>query len=304
MKRNLRSLLTFSIGVLSVLLTSCSENLPSSFSFDDSNSVTSSISNDENSSEDSSSYDDISSSETSNSSNSSSEVDPYTGDYYKSITSSMNGTTLIKALASIVSIDSTNRSYEWSRYEAADEALDDSNSILCLYTRHNIQKSSHCGSYSWNTWNREHIWTQSKYPSSKTDNHNIFACEGQINNYRGNLKFGEVEHTSKNRLTVFGNLTDCYRANSIFEPCDEAKGEVARSVLYGVVMYDYTLSLMLDVETALKWNIEHPVTERDIKRNDTVYALQKTRNPFSDHPEYACRIWGSTNSTTKQICGM
>ena len=79
MKRNLRSLLTFSIGVLSVLLTSCSENLPSSFSFDNSNSVTSSISNDENSSEDSSSYDDINSSETSNSSNSSSEVDPYTG---------------------------------------------------------------------------------------------------------------------------------------------------------------------------------------------------------------------------------
>lgn len=228
----------------------------------------------------------------------------YTGDYYKSISSSLSGNNLSKALASIVSIGSTSRSYDWSRYEAADEALDDSNSILCLYTRHNIKKSNHCGSCSWTTWNREHIWTQSKYPNSKTDNHNIFACEGQINNYRGNLKFGEVEHTSSNRLTVFNHQTNCYKTSSVFEPCDEAKGEVARAVMYGVVMYNYTISNMLDVEIALKWNLEHPVTDRDIKRNNVVYSLQKNRNPFSDHPEYACRIWGSTNATTKKICGM
>ncbi len=228
----------------------------------------------------------------------------YTGEYYKLISSSLSGSNLSKALASIVDIGSTSRSYDWSRYEAADEALDDSNSILCLYTRHNIKKSSHCGSYSWTTWNREHIWTQSKYPNSKTDNHNIFACEGQINNYRGNLKFGEVEHTSSNRLTVFNHQTNCYKTSSIFEPCDEAKGEVARAVMYGVVMYNYTISNMLDVEIALKWNLEHPVTERDIKRNNVVYSLQKNRNPFSDHPEYACRIWESTNATTKKICGM
>jgi endonuclease I len=139
----------------------------------------------------------------------------------------------------------TSPDYDWPRYEAADEAYNDSSSIISIYTRHNISKSAHVGSgssYSWTTWNREHIYTQKAFPNSDDDNHNIFACEGQINNYRGNLKFGEVTHNSSNQLTVHGHLTDNYRANSLFEPCDEAKGEVARAVLYTSLYYNYTIS--------------------------------------------------------------
>ena len=195
-------------------------------------------------------------------------------------------------------------SYDWSRYEAEDEAEDDSSSILCVYTRHNIAKNSHCGSYSWTTWNREHVWTQTLYPESKTDNHNIFACEGQINNYRGNMPYGEVEHTATNTKDIFGHKIDCYWTSSYFEPCDEAKGEIARSVMYGTVMYSRNMTLMFkNIETALKWHIEHPVTNRDIFRNNTAYKLQGNRNPFVDNPSYACKIWGNTNAATKALCG-
>ena len=54
----------------------------------------------------------------------------------------------------------------------------------------------------------------------------------------------------------------------------------------------------------LKWNLKYPVLEREQVRNEGAETLQGNRNPFIDHPEYACRIWGSTNSTTRQICGM
>lgn len=194
-----------------------------------------------------------------------------------------------------------SKSYDWSRYEDADEALDDSTSILSLYTRHNIKKSNHCGSYAWDKWNREHIWTQSAWPDSDTDNHNIFACEGQINGYRSNKIFAEGGST----VEVFGHVTGCKQTDSTFEPCDEAKGEVARSVMYGAVMYSRELTGEIQsVYLALKWHLEHPNTARDLRRNDVVYNNQGNRNPFVDHPEYACKIWGGTNSETKAICGM
>ena len=194
-----------------------------------------------------------------------------------------------------------NPSYDWSRYEAADEAEDDSSSVLCVYTRHNIPKNNHCGSYAWDKWNREHVWTQSAYPASKTDNHNIFACEGQINNERGNKPFAEGGDT----VVIFGHTTGCKQTSSTFEPCDEAKGEIARSVMYGTVMYSYTMTNEIDsIYLALKWHLEHSITSRETKRNEVVYGLQGNRNPFVDHPEYACKIWGNTNSQTKSICGM
>ena len=57
------------------------------------------------------------------------------------------------------------------------------------------------------------------------------------------------------------------------------------------------------IELALKWHLQHPNTERDIRRNNIVYGNQGNRNPFVDHPEYACKIWGNTNSATKSLCG-
>ncbi|MCQ2771139.1 MAG: endonuclease [Clostridia bacterium] len=220
--------------------------------------------------------------------------------YYSSC-EGKEGSALQSELLSINAPKST--SYDWSRYEACDEAENDSSSIICIYTRHNIKKNSHVGSYSWDTWNREHVWTQTKYPNSKTDNHNIFACEGEINNIRGNYSYAEVVHNSTTQVTVHDHLTDCYFDNSYFEPCDDAKGEIARSVMYGTVMYSYRMTdIAKNIETMLKWHLEHPVSNRDVYRNNTAYKLQGNRNPFVDEPSYACKIWGNTNDATKALC--
>lgn len=218
--------------------------------------------------------------------------------YYKQC-EGLSGSALQSKLLSINKPKSP--SYDWERYEDADEALDDSTSILSIYTRHNIKKSNHCGNYAWDKWNREHIWTQSAFPKSASDNHNIFACEGQINGYRSNKPFA----MGGNTVVVFGHTTGCKQTGSTFEPCDEAKGEVARSVMYGTVMYSYTMTQEIDsIYLALQWHIEHPITERDTRRNEIVYGNQGNRNPFVDHPEYACKIWGNTNDQTRAICNM
>ena len=84
--------------------------------------------------------------------------------------------------AELLSINKWNsKSYNWSRYEAADEAENDSSSIISIYTRHNIKKNAHVGSsYSWDTWNREHVWTQTAYPNSKTDMFAMFMETGFV----------------------------------------------------------------------------------------------------------------------------
>ena len=218
--------------------------------------------------------------------------------YYKAC-EGLSGSSLQSKLKDINAPKSP--SYDWDRYEDADEALDDSTCILSIYTRHNIKKGNHCGNYAWDKWNREHVWTQSAYPKSASDNHNIFACEGQINGYRGNKPFAEGGET----VVVFGHTTGCKQTNNTFEPCDEAKGEIARSVMYGTVQYSYTMTNEIkSIALALKWHLEHPITERDTRRNEVVYENQGNRNPFVDHPEYACKIWGNTNSETKALCGM
>lgn len=218
-----------------------------------------------------------------------------TPDYATNYYQSSEGKVKDELLSSLRSYNRPNSpSYDWSRYEKADEAENLSDSIRCLYTRLTMKKNSHVGSYSLDTWNREHIYPQGRFPASDKDNHNIYACEGQINNYRGSLSFGEVAHTSSNRQEVHGYLTDCYKSGGLFEPCDEAKGEVARAVMYCAVYYEYSItSIFDDVETCLRWHYEiDPVDDRDIYRNNIVHDLQGNRNPFVDHPEYANAIWG------------
>ncbi|HPY80169.1 MAG TPA: endonuclease, partial [Bacilli bacterium] len=224
---------------------------------------------------------------------------PSVTDSYYSQANGLTGSALKSKLYSFNK--PTNTSYNWSRYEAADEAYNDSSSVISIYTRHNILKSAHVGSsYSWTTWNREHIYTQTAFPNSDEDNHNIFACEGQINGYRSNLKFGEVAHNSTNQVTVFGHITDNYKTASLWEPCDEAKGEVARAVLYTSLYYNYTISSIFSSEAVcLKWHAQFPVTEREIFRNNKVYTLQGNRNPFVDHPSYANSIYNPSTPYTE-----
>ena len=68
----------------------------------------------------------------------------------------------------------------------------------------------------------------------------------------------------------------------------------------------------------LRWNLQYSPKDTsftgaddlarrtELNRNEVIQNDsngQGNRNPFIDHPEYACKIWGDTNATTRQICG-
>jgi endonuclease I len=131
---------------------------------------------------------------------------------------------------------------------------------------------------------------------SKSDDHLIFASDCEVNGRRSNYKLGLVTHSESARIIdSYGNSTDCFRVGETFEPCDEARGEVARASLYGAVLYGYDLAENFTSQAlCLDWNKSHPISEREKRRNNVLQKLQKNRNPFTDHPEFAKMIYDSS----------
>ena len=48
------------------------------------------------------------------------------------------------------------------------------------------------------------------------------------------------------------------------------------------------------IKLLYKWHLQDPVSQKEIDRNEAVYAIQNNRNPFIDHPEYVALIWQCT----------
>ena len=50
------------------------------------------------------------------------------------------------------------------------------------------------------------------------------------------------------------------------------------------------------INLLMKWHRQDPVSQKELDRNEAVYAQQKNRNPFIDHPELAEHIWGNQST--------
>ena len=90
-----------------------------------------------------------------------------------------------------------------------------------------------------------------------------------------------------------------------FEPDDQYKGDFARTYFYMATCYANKCSnwgntfgsvsglSQYGVDLFLKWHRQDPVSQKELDRNEAVYAKQKNRNPFIDCPELAEHIWGT-----------
>lgn len=134
-------------------------------------------------------------------------------------------------------------------------------------------------------FNIEHTFPQSKlkefpdFGNTKSDMYHLYAIESKINGRRGNMPFCEVsgEPSSQGRVPEFGN--------NCFEPPEQHKGFVARSMFYMAAAYD--LSLDSAQERVLReWNARYPVTAEERERGRRVEAEQGNVNPFIENPEY------------------
>lgn len=170
-----------------------------------------------------------------------------------------------------------------------------------------------CGSYAGegDCFNREHSFPQSWFNDAapmSTDVFHIYPTDAWVNQRRANWPFGEVNAptwTSANG----GKLGPCSWpgcSGTVFEPIDAYKGDLARSYFYLMTRYmDVAAGWPAPVlaggdlngwseEMLLAWHVADPVSQKEIDRNNTIYAqIQGNRNPFIDRPEWAHAIWGA-----------
>jgi endonuclease I len=178
-----------------------------------------------------------------------------------------------------------------------------------------------CGNFAneGDCYNREHTFPKSWFADAApmyTDLIQVLPTDGKVNGQRGNHPYGEVSTaswTSINGSKVGISNVSAY-TGTVFEPNDEYKGDVARIYFYMATRYQDKISLwetnsdnanaVLDGTSdkvfedwqliiLKKWHNDDPVSQKEIERNDAVFAIQKNRNPYVDHPEWVGEIWGN-----------
>lgn len=243
-------------------------------------------------------------------------------EYYKNC-ENKGGETLLKALYETIS-SHRNVGYDglWNVYRTSDVKAN--GKIWDMYsTKEWPVGSQQCGSYKLvgDCYNREHSFPKSWFSKGSpmvSDAFHIYPTDGKVNGQRSNHPYGECangttlpSNGSVHALGRLGSSTTPGYTGTVFEPDDQYKGDFARSYFYMAACYydkirgwdspmlagnSYPAFSKWAIDLLLKWHRQDPVSEKEIKRNDAVYAHQNNRNPFIDHPELAEYVWGKNKN--------
>jgi endonuclease I len=192
--------------------------------------------------------------------------------------------------------------------------------VTCAYSGENYVYSD---PWSWTYFSREHAFCQSWMPTYNdvnfstypeyADYHNLRPVnQVEVNAYRSNMPVGEVVNNT--HPWYEGRYGTDTLGHTVYEPRDEVKGDVARSMLYMLVCYDgvnghsWRLPTYLsvsfpygqDVNVLLTWNDLDPVDNWEMAHNDKIQSVQDNRNPFVDHMDWVDLI----NFTTMTYAGI
>lgn len=239
--------------------------------------------------------------------------------YYDSCENKQGGSTLLKALFSVIG-PHENVGYDglWNVYKTSD--IDENGQIWDMYsTKRWNTESGQCGNYKYvgDCYNREHSLPKSWFKEAapmKSDAFHVYPTDGRVNGQRGNYPYGECSGgttlPSNGNVHALGKLGTCTfpgYSGTVFEPDDEYKGDFARSYFYMAACYNdkignwssdmlagnnYPCYTQWAINLLLKWHRQDPVSQKELDRNDAIYAYQNNRNPFIDYPEMAEYIWG------------
>ncbi|RAR70083.1 endonuclease [Flavobacterium aciduliphilum] len=175
-------------------------------------------------------------------------------------------------------------------------------------------------------YNKEHTFPKSWFGGQiypmYSDAFIVMPADKKDNAMRGSIVYATV---SPSVTTTYGNgfkIGNCATPNypytsqglQVLEPSDEFKGDFARNYFYVATCYEDAIAswqtldpngnTILDgssdkvfeqwyLDMLFSWHLADPVSQKEIDRNNAIYAVQGNRNPFIDHPEYAQLIWGS-----------
>lgn len=208
----------------------------------------------------------------------------------------------------------------WELFYTSDARSD--GFVWCMYSACDFvfgedQDTGGTGSGECNFYNREHIMPRSWFGGSvnpmNTDAHHISPVDRSINSSRGNHPYGEVLAGTETNTYSNGGKRGTNKFEGfdgvVFEPIDEFKGDLARIYLYMAIRYedvipgwpgspqlngtqdqvfaDWSLAMLLN------WHEMDPVSQKELARQEAVYAYQGNRNPLVDHPEAVACIWNN-----------
>ena len=240
------------------------------------------------------------------------------GTYYSGISDSLTGNELLNALHSLNSQKRTRTvGYAGMKTFAAkcDADPDGSGKIIGFYDNKKVGP----GWDSAATWNREHVWPNVRDGDKvEADAHMVRPAATSTNSDRGSMGYGSDSYDP-------GEFVPYYRgaaARIIFYAAiaDTSLKVVDYSFPYNGVSggnHGYDVGTMGSLSEMLKWNLQYLPSDTsftgdndlarrtELNRNEVIQnnsSGQGNRNPFIDHPEYACKIWGNTNEKTKAIC--
>ena len=184
-------------------------------------------------------------------------------------------------------------------------------------------ETDRCGSTTLNNegycFNREHIFPQSWFNDElpmKSDINHVFPTDNQVNAMKASFPVGDVSNPTKISLngSKVGTGNNFGYTSTVFEPINEYKGDIARAILYMAVRYEtqiagwrtntgadnvlngtsYQAFDDWHIKLLYKWHVQDPVSDKERKRNDSVFVIQGNRNPFIDRPEWVYQIWSCT----------
>ena len=232
----------------------------------------------------------------------------YSGSYYSSI--SGTGKSLREQLTELIypkgwyTYGGGGSDHLSTILQSADADPTNSANMIYFYTRDSVKKNAA------STWNREHVWPQANSNNqwgtgsgAGSDLLHIRPTYNDTNNDRGNLKYGNVSGTDWKKYDgmIYG------KKGTAFEPLDSVKGDSARICMYVWVAYynryGDSLPALTKVfesfDTMMEWHIADKPDVLEGNRNDFAQtSIQKNRNPFVDHPEYAWQIFGDKLSAS------
>jgi endonuclease I len=235
-----------------------------------------------------------------------------TSDYYSNVT--VNNENFVDQLTSTIS---DHTSFPYSDYTQnllipfeIRDTLEHQYTVTCVYSGENVIFDL---PFDWSETglSREHSYCHNWMPTNPANNpekpeyqdlHHLFPVVFKnVNETRSNYPLGEV-------IQVVSTYKDCKfgynnEGKLVFEPRDQHKGDAARAIFYMCTAYQSTtenwrlkpvISSLIpygqDQVILKKWNLIDPPSNWEIARNDYIAFIQGNRNPFIDHPEYACDI--------------
>jgi endonuclease I len=209
-------------------------------------------------------------------------------------------------------------SYAAARGKMYNYADNYNNLVTCVYSGYQETvpySTTNTSTTVVNRINCEHTVPQSWFNQvvrMRSDMHHLYPTYDTWNNLRGSDPFADIPDANTQtwmRLLVSQNTIPTANlaewsedTNTLFEPREDHKGNVARAIFYFYTMHGNqpslaatghdNISTIADINTLYAWHLADPVDAREIERNRRVAVSQGNYNPYIEYPGTVATAWG------------